>query len=344
MNSLTNRIDKQLIEEAKVLLDNATQITIVPHSGPDGDAMGSSLALYQYLLKKEKKVKIVSPNAYPVFLNWLPQNSEVMIYANDKKIAEEYVNASDLIFIVDHNSFKRSGDLEKLLEKNEAKKIMIDHHPEPEQIVDVMFSDTNMCSTCEMMYEFIEGLGDAHLIDQYISECLYTGIVTDTGGLSYNSSNPRTYQIVGDLLARGIDKAKIHSNVYDNFSTDRMKLLGHCLDQGLEVLEEYQTAIITLTKEDLLRFNYKDGDTEGFVNYPLSIQGMMISVIFIEKEDMVKISFRSKGDVPINQVARDHFNGGGHINAAGGRTHKELKVAINRFKRVLPDFYKSLKK
>eukprot|EP01029_Cantina_marsupialis_P008481 TRINITY_DN2011_c0_g1_i1.p2 TRINITY_DN2011_c0_g1~~TRINITY_DN2011_c0_g1_i1.p2 ORF type:complete len:345 (-),score=52.75 TRINITY_DN2011_c0_g1_i1:966-2000(-) len=342
MNNLNNRIDLNLISEAKHLLQEAEQICIVPHSGPDGDAIGSSLALYQYLQKKEKKVKIISPNAYPIFLNWLPLNSEVMVYANDKKPAEEYLNASDLIFIVDHNSFKRSGDLEKLLEKNDAKKIMIDHHPEPEQIVDIMFSDTAMCSTCELMYEFIEALGDEKLIDQYIAECIYTGIVTDTGGLSYNSSNPRTYQIVGDLLARGIDKAKIHSNVYDNFSTDRMKLLGHCLDQGLEVLEQYQTAIITLTKEDLKHFNYKDGDTEGFVNYPLSIQGMMISVIFIEKEDMVKISFRSKGNVPINMVARNHFNGGGHMNAAGGRTNKALNVAIDRFKEVLPDFYKSL--
>lgn len=342
MNTIKNRIDSDLIKKAEILLEESTQIAIIPHSGPDGDAIGSSLALYQYLKKKGKTPKIISPSAYPVFLNWLPQNSEVMIYTNGKKAAEDYLKSSDLVFIVDHNSFKRSGDLEKILQNLPAKKIMIDHHPEPEQIVDLMFSDTAMCATCELMYEFIEALGDENLIDTHIAECLYTGIVTDTGGLSYNSSNPRTYQIVGDLLARGIDKSKIHSNVYDNFSTDRMKLLGHCLDQGLEVLSEYQTAIITLTKEDLLKFNYKDGDTEGFVNYPLSIQGMLVSVIFIEKEDMVKISFRSKGNVPINAVASAHFNGGGHMNAAGGRTTDNLKAAIDKFKAVLPTFYKSI--
>jgi phosphoesterase RecJ-like protein len=343
MNNIKNRIDIDLIAKAEALLHESEKIAIIPHSGPDGDAIGSSLALYQYLKKKGKMPKIVSPSAYPVFLNWLPKNSEVMIYTNGKKAAEEYLKSSDLVFIVDHNSFKRSGDLEKILQDLPAKKIMIDHHPEPEQIVDVMFSDTSMCATCELMYEFIEALGDENLIDTHIAECLYTGIVTDTGGLSYNSSNPRTYQIVGDLLARGIDKSKIHSNVYDNFSTDRMKLLGHCLDRGLEVLPEFQTAIITLTKEDLLKFNYKDGDTEGFVNYPLSIQGMLVSVIFIEKEDMVKISFRSKGNVPINAVAAEYFNGGGHMNAAGGRTTDQLKDAIAKFKEVLPAFYKSLK-
>ncbi|MFA9370145.1 MAG: bifunctional oligoribonuclease/PAP phosphatase NrnA [Labilibaculum antarcticum] len=342
MNNLQNRIDQELIKKTAALLEESTKISIIPHSGPDGDAIGSSLALYQYLIKKGKKAQIISPSAYPVFLKWLPGNSDVWIYTNGKKKAEEFIHSSDLIFIVDHNSFKRSGDLEAVLEKATAKKIMIDHHPEPEQIVDLMFSDTQMCSTCEMMYEFIEALGDEELIDEQISECIYTGIITDTGGLSYNSSQPRTYQIVGSLLAKGIDKSKVHSNIYDNFSPERMKLLGHCLDQGLEVLSEYKTAIITLTKEDLVRFNYKDGDTEGFVNYPLSIQDMLISVIFIEKDGVVKISFRSKGNVPINRVAREYFNGGGHVNAAGGRTETSLKDAIDQFKAVLPEFYKSL--
>ena len=344
MNSLQNRINDKLIKEAEILLQQSKQISIIPHSGPDGDAIGSSLALYQYLKKKGIKSQIVSPSDYPIFLNWLPLNSEVLLYPSNKKKAKDYLKSSDLVFIVDHNSFKRSGDLEKILTDLPAKKIMIDHHPEPENIVDVMFSDTSMCSTCEFMYEFIEALGGEDLIDEHMAECLYTGIVTDTGGLSYNSSNPRTYQIVGELLRRGIDKSKIHSNVYDNFSTDRMKLLGHCLDQGLEVLSEYNTAIITLTKEDLVKFNYKDGDTEGFVNYPLSIQGMQVSVIFIEKDDIVKISFRSKGNVPINAVAAEHFSGGGHVNAAGGRTTEKLGDAINQFKSVLPAFIESLEK
>jgi len=342
MNELRNRIDKDLIREAKELLNTSEQISIIPHAGPDGDAIGSSLALYQYLLKKGKQCKIISPSAYPIFLNWLPLNSEVMVYSKDKTNAEVYLNKSDLIFMMDHNSFKRSGDLEGYLGKCDTIKIMIDHHPEPEAKVDLMFSDTVMCSTCELLFEFVEALGDSALIDEKMAECIYTGIVTDTGGLSYNSSQPRTYQIVGALLARGIDKSKIHSNVYDNFSVDRMKLLGHCLDQGLDVLTAYQTAIIKLTKEDLKRFNYKDGDTEGFVNYPLSIEGICVAVIFIEKEDMVKISFRSKGNVPINWLAREYFNGGGHMNAAGGRTNKNLETAISKFKEVLPEFYKSL--
>nr|WP_320120372.1 bifunctional oligoribonuclease/PAP phosphatase NrnA [uncultured Marinifilum sp.] len=344
MNTLCNRINNSLIKKAEQLLNDSNKISIIPHSGPDGDAIGSSLALNQYLKKKGKQVQIISPSAYPVFLKWLPENSDVWIYTNGKKKAEEYLNSSDLIFILDHNSFKRSGDLETVLEKTDAKKIMIDHHPEPEPIVDLMFSDVTMSSTCELMYEFIEALGDENMIDDRISECLYTGIITDTGGLSYNSSQPRTYQIVGSLIANGIDKSKIHSNIYDNFSPDRMKLLGYCLDNGLEVLNEYNTAIIKLSKEDLIRFNYKDGDTEGFVNYPLSIQGMLISVIFIEKDDMVKISFRSKGNVPINIIAREYFNGGGHMNAAGGRSTDKLQVAIDNFKKVLPDFYEKIEK
>jgi len=240
--------------------------------------------------------------------------------------------------MVDHNSFRRSGELEKILEKHPGKKVMIDHHPDPESVLDLMFSEVSVSSTCELVYEFIAALGDKELIDAGIAECLYTGIMTDTGSLSYNSSNPRTYYIVADLLSKGIDKAKIHSNVYDNYSADRMKLLGYCLNDKMEVLEEYRTAIITLTQEELKKFNFKDGDTEGFVNYPLSIKGMAISLIFIEMEGMVKISFRSKGNVPVNKIAREHFSGGGHMNAAGGRINKSLKDAVAYFKEVLPKY------
>ncbi len=342
MNHLSNRIDKQNIKKAKEIIAQATQISIIPHTGPDGDAIGASLALFQYLKKKEKQVKIIAPNDYPLFLNWLPYNNEIAVFLHQQKGTTAYINKSDLIFVIDHNSFKRSGDLNELLTKSTAKKIMIDHHPYPEAEVDVSFSDTNMCATCELMYEFIEAMGDKAMIDTPIATCLYTGIITDTGGLSYNSSNPETYEIVGNLLRTGIDKATIHSNLYDNFSADRMKLLGHCLDAGLEVLPQCQAAIIRLEKNDLKKFNHTDGDTEGVVNYPLSIKNIVISAIFIEKDDMVKISFRSKGDVPINEVAAKYFNGGGHRNAAGGRTTLSLNEAIEKFKQVLPDFYREI--
>ncbi len=337
---MKNRIDSKLIHHSAELLAKAKKIAIVPHFSPDGDAIGASLALFQYLQKKGKNVKIISSDAPPDFLNWLPKTKEILTSSKDKQLAQKALKSSDLIFVVDHNSFSRSGNLKEVLTDLHTSKIMIDHHPGPEPIANVMISYPSMCASCELMYEFIEALGDTELIDADIAKCLYTGIITDTGGLSYNSSNPKTYLIVSHLLSFGINKSKIHSNIYDNFSPNRMQLLGHCLVNGLEVLPQYQTAIIALKNEDLRKFNSRDGDTEGFVNYPLSIQKILISVIFIEQEELVKISFRSKGNVPINELASKHFNGGGHMNAAGGRTSENLNEAINRFKKLLPQFYK----
>lgn len=339
---MQNRINLELSLSAKDYILKANQIIIVPHAGPDGDAIGSSLALMRYLKKLGKQVKTICPNAYPEFLTWLHGEDELDVFEKDEEACTTYINESDLIFILDHNSFKRSGEVGKLLEKHAAAKIMIDHHPAPEDIADITISDTAMCSTCEMVYEFIGAIGGNDKIDKDIAECLYTGIITDTGGLSYNSSNKRIYEIVGDLMAKGIDKAKVHDKIYDNYSAHRMKLLGYCLNEGMELFSEYETAIIHLTKETLASFEYQDGDTEGFVNYPLSIKGINISVIFMEKDDCVKISFRSKGDIPINQMARDFFSGGGHINAAGGRTFESMTKAIEKFKKELPAFYKSL--
>ena len=339
---MQNRIDQELSLSAKEYILNATQIVIVPHAGPDGDAIGSSLALMRYLKKLGKQVKAICPNAYPEFLTWLHGDDELDVFEKAEEACTTYINEADLIFILDHNSFKRSGDVAKLLEGHAATKIMIDHHPMPEEIADITISDTAMSSTCEMVYEFIEALGGFDKIDEGIAECLYTGIVTDTGGLSYNSSNPRTYEIVGKLMSKGVDKAKVHGEIYDNFSAHRMKLLGYCLNEGMELQPEYETAIIHLTKKTLESFEYQDGDIEGFVNYPLSIKGINISVIFMEKDDCVKISFRSKGDIPINKMARDFFNGGGHINAAGGRTFESMPKVIEKFKKELPAFYKAL--
>ncbi len=339
---MQNRIDIEKSLLAKEYILKAEQIAIIPHAGPDGDAIGSSLALMRYLKKIGKQVRVICPNAYPQFLTWLHDETELDVFDGAEEFCTTYIDQSDLIFILDHNSFKRSGDLGKLLEKNTASKVMIDHHPMPEDIADVTISDTAMCSTCEMVYEFIGALGGNNQIDKEIAECIYTGIITDTGGLSYNSSNERIYQVVGDLMGKGIDKAKVHDKIYDNYSAHRMKMLGYCLNEGMELLPEYETAIIHLTKETLEAFEYQDGDTEGFVNYPLSIKGINISIIFMEKDDCVKISFRSKGSIPINQMARDFFNGGGHINAAGGRTYESMSKAIRKFKKELPAFYKSL--
>ena len=339
---MQNRIDQELSLSAKEYIQNAAKIVIIPHAGPDGDAIGSSLALMRYLKKLDKQVKAICPNAYPEFLTWLHGDDELDVFDKAEEACTTYINESDLIFILDHNSFKRSGDMGKLLEKHTATKIMIDHHPMPEDIADITISDTAMSSTCEMVYEFIDALGDNDKIDECIAECIYTGIITDTGGLSYNSSNQRIYEIVGDLMSKGIDKAKVHGKIYDNFSAHRMKLLGYCLNEGMDLQSEYETAIIQLSKETMDSFDYQDGDSEGFVNYPLSIKGINISVIFMEKDDCVKISFRSKGDIPINKMAREFFNGGGHINAAGGRTYESLAKAVEKFKKELPAFYKSL--
>jgi len=338
-------MQKDPFPKFKALLKKSDNIVIVTHFNPDGDAMGSSLALYNYLLKTGKNVSVITPNDYPDFLQWLPGNRKVVEYSNKPKKAASLIARCDLIFTLDFNNYSRLEGLGDLLKGSAAPKILIDHHQQPDTYATLMYHDVKACSTCELVYEFIVGLGGKNMIDREIAACLYTGIMTDTGSFRFDSVTPVTHHILAHLLETGIVPSDIHSAIYDTYSESRVRLLGYCLTEKMVVLPEYHTAYISLSEEELNRFRHKKGDTEGIVNYPFSIKGIRFCAFFSEGEGKIKISFRSKGKFDVNQFARKHFNGGGHINAAGGRGNvNDLDATIKEFLALLPDYKKEILK
>lgn len=326
----------------KKVLSTAANIVIITHWSPDGDAMGSSLGLYHYLKAKGKKVNVVVPNEYPAFLNFLPGNSTVIDHLANPKKAEGLVKKADVIFTLDFNSFGRIEELGKAVQASNAVKIMIDHHREPENYAKLYYHDINACSTCELVYELIVALGDRKLIEKKIATCLYTGMLTDTGSFRFPSTTANTHRIVSDLIDKGANNAEIYNAIHDDNTVYRLKLLGYCLSEKMVVLNEYNAAYMSLSEEEQNRFNYVKGDTEGVVNYPLSIRGLKFSAFFSERDGVVKMSFRSKGKFDVNQFARKHFKGGGHKNAAGGKSDVSLKQTIDNFLKVLPLYKKEL--
>jgi len=318
---------------------------IVTHYNPDGDAIGSSLALYNYFIKVKKNVTVITPNEYPEFLRWLPGNKKVLPFNSNQKKAATLISKSDLIFTLDFNNYSRLEGLGELLNNAPAKKILIDHHQQPDNYATLYFHDVKACSTCELVYEFICGLGGKKLVDKNIATCLYTGIMTDTGSFRYDSVTPKTHLILSNLLSTGLTPSNVHASIYDTYSENRMKLLGYCLSEKMVVIPELQTAYISLTEKELQKFEHKKGDTEGIVNYPFSIKGITFCAFFSEGEGKIKISFRSKGKFDVNQFARKYFNGGGHINAAGGRGNvNDLQKTINQFLDLLPIYKKEILK
>ncbi|MBA2612306.1 MAG: bifunctional oligoribonuclease/PAP phosphatase NrnA [Bacteroidetes bacterium] len=315
----------------KNVIKKANNIVITTHWSPDGDAMGSSLALYNYLLQLGKKVKVVVPNAYPEFLDWLPGNKSVIIHQKNQAKVEKLVNNADLIFTLDFNSFKRIEKLGELLEKASAPIVLIDHHQQADNYATYYFYDVAACSTCELIYELIAGLGDKKLIDKKIAACIYTGLMTDTGSFRYPSVTAKTHMVISELLKTGIVPADIHSAVYDTYSYERLKLLGYLLSEKMERVNDFPAAYFAITESELKRFSYQKGDTEGIVNYPFSIKGIKVCALFMESEGYIKISFRSKGKIDVNKFAREHFSGGGHINAAGGKSTQTLEQTVNKF-------------
>ncbi len=335
---------EQAILEITAELSQAKNIVIVPHKGPDGDAMGSTLGLMHFLKDKGHKVNVIAPNDYPRFLKWLPGNDEVIIYEKDKTIADSIINEADLVFALDFNHLDRSGDMQEVLTASEAVFIMIDHHREPSDFANYTYSDAEMSSTCEMVYHFIDKLRAVPKITPEIATCLYVGIMTDTGSFRFSATSAETHRVIADLIDKGAVNHEIHNNIFDTFNENRLQLLGTAL-QNLRVKPEFKTAYISLTQEELDKHNFQKGDTEGFVNYGLSIEGVVFAVIFIEnkQEDIIKISFRSKGDFNVNEFARAHFGGGGHNNAAGGKSDLSMENTIVKFNSILPE-YKELQK
>ncbi len=332
-------IKEREIKELKELFSTRKKITIVCHRNPDGDAYGSSLALYHYL-KDAHQVHVVSPNDCPSFLKWMPGQENIVVFEKEENKATKILEESDIVFTLDFNAFHRTGNrTEEVLNSINPIFIMIDHHQQPDDYAKYTFSDVKKSSTSEMIFDFIDDLGNKNAIDKDIATCIYTGIMTDTGGFRFPSTTPDTHRITAYLLEKGADNAKIYNNVMDNNSLDRMKLLSKALD-NLRVLNEYKVAYITLSQKELNNFNFEKGDTEGFVNYALSIKNIVFAVIFIEdkKQGIIKMSFRSKGIFSVNEFAREHFNGGGHTNAAGGRSEESLTKTVNKFLEILPKY------
>ncbi|WP_418603203.1 DHH family phosphoesterase [Hwangdonia sp.] len=331
------------IKSVKQLLDTPKNIVIVPHKNPDGDAIGSTLALYHYLKKHNHTVTAMVPNDYPDFLKWIPGSDHILKHDSETEACETLINVADIIFTLDFNAFHRTGNMETVLTESKAMKIMIDHHQSPDDYAAFIFSDVHMSSTCEMIYHFIDMLGDTNAIDANIATCIYVGIMTDTGSFRFPSTTSETHRIIANLIDKGANNAEIHNNIYDTNSYERLQLLG-CALSNLKVIPEARTAYITLSQDELNQFNYKKGDTEGVVNYGLSLDNIVFAAIFIEdkKEGIIKISLRSKGSFSVNEFSRAHFNGGGHTNAAGGRSELSLKDTVEKFISILPRYKKAL--
>ena len=322
------------------LLATPKKIAIIPHRSPDGDAMGATLAMYHFLIKLNHQPVVIAPNEFANFLAWMPGAETVLIFEKDKENVSNILQAAELIFTLDFNALHRTGEMEHTLNKLRAPFIMIDHHETPDAYAQVTYSDTAYGSTCEMVYNFIEKLGKKDLIDQNISTCIYTGILTDSGGFKFPKTTPTTHKIVANLIELGANNVQIPNLLFNNNSYNSLQLLGKALT-NMKVNTTKQTAYIALSQSELEQYHYAKGDTEGIVNYGLSIKNIIFAAIFIENppdysgEKIIKISFRSLGNFDVNQFARQHFNGGGHKNAAGGKSYDTLEQTVQKFEKLI---------
>ena len=336
-------MNSEAINSLKERLKNRCRIVLVPHKNPDGDAIGACLGLYHFLRQLGHDVSPVSPNDFPGFLKWMPGSESVEIFDHNKAKALDILKEADLIFTLDFNTLDRCGSMEEYLGAYKGIFVMIDHHQSPGTYAQFTFSDTGMSSTCEMVYHFIRSLGEVDRIDARIAACLYAGILTDTGSFKYAATSPTTMRVAAELMERGAPHTQIHRDIFDTNRPERLQLLG-CALQNLVILKPYRTAYITLSQEELDRHDFHKGDTEGFVNYGLSLRDVVLAAIFIENRDegIIKISLRSQGSFSVNEMARAHFEGGGHINAAGGRSTESLEATVRRFESVLPAYENQL--
>jgi len=332
MRESTGKYIKELSES----LETAGNISLVCHTNPDGDAIGSMLGLYHYLNEKGKNCSMISPSPLPEFLCWMDGVSKILVYSNDNKAVDKALEKTDLLVMLDFNHPARMGKLKAIQDLDFERSILIDHHPIPEVRAGLVISEPGFSSTSELVYDLITHLEGGDFVCEPFSDAIYVGMMTDTGNFSFGTYDGETLRIVSTLLDNGLKKDKITDLVYDNFSADRMRLKGFALSERMVVLPEYKTAYIYLSRDDLKRFNHKAGDTEGFVNLPLSIKDVNISVLFIEKKDHIKLSLRSKGSFSVNDFSRRYFKGGGHRNAAGGKLMLTLMESVSYFESLLP--------
>jgi bifunctional oligoribonuclease and PAP phosphatase NrnA len=323
----------------KEFIDQPKKAVIVTHFKPDADALGSSLGLAGYLKKKSHAVSVITPSDYPDFLNWMPGNDEVVIFHRDRPaVADRLIKEADVIFCLDFSSLKRINEVGAMVEQSAAKKVLIDHHLDPETFADFQQWDTAAASTAELVYELIKQLDEVELIDARIADCLYAGVMTDTGSFRHPNTTQKVFQVASDLVARGADPARVSKLIYDTNTIERLRLMGFVLSERLNVLPEFRTAYITLSAEDLKRYGSQTGDTEGLVNFGLSIKGIKFSVLISDRKENIKLSFRSLGEFSVNDFARKHFEGGGHKNAAGGQTSLNLEQTLKKFLDLLPAY------
>lgn len=323
------------------LLGEKQQICIISHKSPDGDSIGSSLGLYHFLKQLDHHITVITPDRHPSFLNWLEGSKDIVNYEYQSHIVDKSLAAADWIFCLDFNDSSRVGDITPLLIASAAKKINIDHHQEPTHFCDYEYIETDASSTAQLVYELIAQTPQRDLLNQDIANALYVGIMTDTGSFRFPSTTASTHHVIANLIETGIDNAAIHRSVYDSSSESRLRLLGYAISDKMQLFLEHGFSIIGLSEEELQRFNYQKGDTEGIVNFPLSIQEINVSVFLSAKDDKVKMSFRSKGKIAVNEIANEHFNGGGHTNAAGGISSLSLEKTIEKLIAVLKTNFSS---
>lgn len=336
------------LQGLKTLLASPKKVVIVTHFKPDADALGSSLGLAGYLAKKGHSVAVISPSDYPDFLAWMPGKEMVIALTKDSIVpqqkAKALIEACDILFCLDFSSLKRINEVGDMVKTSTAKKVMIDHHLEPEKFADFEKWDVSSASTAELIFELIDEWGDRELIDQDIANCLYAGLMTDTGGFRHNNTTNKEFLIAYELVSRGANPSEVAKKIYDTNSLERLRLTGYALSQKLVVLPEYNTAYMTLTWEELRQFGSQTGDTEGLVNYGLSIKGIKMAVLMYDRKEEIKLSFRSLADFDVNALARKHFEGGGHKNASGGQSKQNLEETLKKFLAILPEYKADLNK
>ena len=334
---LSKVISQANIDHVEKWFERADRIVIVSHVSPDGDAIGSSLGLWHFLNTQDKTVHVIVPNAFPDFLKWMPGAKEVIQYNRYKEFADKLIMEADVICCLDFNVLSRIDEMEEIVSASPGRKMIVDHHLYPGDFARIVISHPQISSTSELVFRLICQLGNFSDITKEAAECIYTGMMTDTGGFTYNSNNREIYLIIGELLSKGIDKDEIYRKVFNTHSEGRLRLMGYVLYEKMQVFPQFNAALISLTREEQQKFKYKKGDTEGFVNMPLSMKGICFSVFLREdtEKDMVKVSLRSVGTFPCNEVAAEFFNGGGHLNASGGEFYGPLEEAVALFKQAL---------
>ncbi len=343
-SSLSPIILSSKVEQTMDAIRDARDIVITTHISPDGDALGASLALYHFLKSQGKNARVIVPNSFPYFLRWMEGAGEIEIYEYNPAAGQRILASADLIFSLDYNILKRVGQMGPHLEKSSARKILIDHHLFPGEGFDIVISHPEISSTSELLFRLLNQAGKYNELTKREAECIYCGMMTDTGGFTYNSSDPEIYEIISLLLRKGVDKDAVYSKVFHNYSEVRFRLLGFTLSQRMEVYPGLHSALLHLSREDQAKFRFSKGDTEGFVNYPLSIKDIIFSTFIREDEELIKLSFRSQKSFPCNEFAAEFFNGGGHLNASGGEFYGTFEEAVTIYTEGLKRYEEKLKR